>query len=211
MNNAYAAPVTAVMPQMPSNLLVRVDDNEVAGARDFIQSMAQRGIDFLGNSSLTQAQRKEKFRQLLRSSYNMSLIGRFALGPYWKTMSASQQTEYQKLFENMIVDIYSDRFGQYKGQQLNVIGGSKQSDTDITVNSVIVPKDGGDNVQVDWRVRANGGQYKVIDVVVAGVSMALTQRSDFSSVIQRGGGDVNALLESMRNGTIARNTGSSEQ
>ncbi len=51
---------------------------------------------------------------------------------------------------------------------------------------------------VDWRVRQVGGGYKVVDILVEGVSMALTQRSDFASVIQRGGGDIEVLLEQLR-------------
>ena len=65
------------------------------------------------------------------------------------------------------------------------------------MNSSIIPN-GGSKIKVDWRVREKNGQMKVIDVVIEGVSMALTQRSDFSSVIQRGGGKIDVLLEHLR-------------
>ena len=68
---------------------------------------------------------------------------------------------------------------------------------DILVNSYIVPK-GGSKVKVDWRVREKNGKMKIIDVIIEGVSMSLTQRSDFSSVIQRGGGKIEVLLEHLR-------------
>ena len=63
---------------------------------------------------------------------------------------------------------------------------------------------GGEEVQVDWRVRNKGGSYKIVDVLVAGVSMSVTQRSDFASVIQRGGGNVDALIAELKNGRGAK-------
>jgi phospholipid transport system substrate-binding protein len=184
---------------MKAGLYMNVAADKVAGAQSFIQSMAQRGIDFLSDEKLTQEQRKQEFRQLLRSSYDMRTIGRFALGTYWKTASKQQQEEYQTLFEKKIVEVYSARFSEYKGQQLEVTVARAEGDTDTIVTSYVLPSKGGEKVQVDWRVRNKGGQYKVIDVIVAGVSMAMTQRSDFASVIQRGGGDVNVLLDHLRN------------
>ena len=178
---------------------IRIAD-DVSGAQGFIESMAARGIGFLGNQSLGPDQRKAEFRKLLRSSFDMNMIGRFAMGPYWRSLSPAQQSEYQKLFEAMIVDVYARRFGEYNGQQLEVRNARSENNTDVIVNSFIIPAKGGEEVQVDWRVRNKGGQFKVIDVVVAGVSMALTQRSEFSSVIQRGGGDAAVLIEHLRNG-----------
>lgn len=186
-------------PQTQSTgIYMPVAADQVASAQVFVQSMAQRGIDFLSDESLSPEARKEEFRQLLRSSYDMRTIGRFALGTYWKGASKAQQEEYQKLFEKKIVDVYSARFSEYKGQKLEVTGARAETETDSIVSSYVVPSKGGDKVQVDWRVRNKGGQNKVIDVIVAGVSMAVTQRSDFASVIQRGGGDLNVLLTSLR-------------
>ena len=180
--------------------------NSAQQAQSFIKNMADRGIGFLGDAQLTQAQRKDKFRSLLRSSYDMQIIGRFALGSYWRTATPQQQAEFQKLFENMVVEVYAQRFSQYNGQKLEVRGADQQEDGDTMVHSVILPHDGGDEVSVDWRVRDRDGQPKVIDVIVAGVSMALTQRSEFASVIQRGGGSLDALLQQMRTGKMTAAT-----
>lgn len=173
---------------------------DTVGAQKFIEGMAQRGIDFLGNPELSAEQRKGEFRKLLRSSYDLKTIGRFVLGTYWRSASPAQQAEYQKLFEKLIVNVYANRFGEYKGQKLEVRGARPEGTSDVIVSSFIVPAKGGEEIQVDWRVRNKGGTHKVIDVMVAGVSMAVTQRSDFASVIQRGGGDINVLLEHLRNG-----------
>lgn len=171
------------------------------GAESFVGSMAQRAIDFLSNGQQTQAQKTESFRRLLEDNYDMEAIGRFTLGKYWRTGSPEQQKEFQKLFKSYVVGIYSQRFSEYKGQQFHVAGSRPDGETDTIVNSKIVPADGGQEIQVDWRVRYAGGRYRVVDVVVAGVSMSMTQRSDFASVIQQGGGSIQALIDSLKQKT----------
>lgn len=169
-----------------------------AGAQAFISNMAEKAISFLGNGSYSQTQKEGEFRKLLKNSFDMKTIGRFALGRYWGTATPQQQQEYMKLFEEMVVDVYAARFNEYQGQKLEVSGARPDGDKDTLVTSYIVAPTGGDKFKVDWRVRNKGGSYKVVDVIIEGVSMSLTQRSDFASVIQRGGGDMQALLVHLR-------------
>lgn len=166
-------------------------------AQAFISQVAKTGIGFLRDEKMSQEQRKAEFRKLLRGSFDMKTIGRFSLGRYWKEASKAQQEEYLKLFEASVVETYAKRFEEYQGQELEVRSAKPEGDRDVLVSSFIVPNDGPE-VKVDWRVRDKGGQYKVVDVMVEGVSMALTQRSDFASVIQRGGGDVQVLIDNLR-------------
>ena len=88
-------------------------------------------------------------------------------------------------------------FSEYEGQEIEVVGSRAQNERDVLVNSILKQASGPD-VKVDWRVRQRNGKFRVVDIIVEGVSMALTQRSDFSSVIQRGGGDIEALLSHLR-------------
>ena len=174
-----------------------ISEVSLEAAKTFVDQMAQNGIGFLGNQSLTDEQRTVEFRKLLNANFDMQTIGRFALGRYWKAATPAQQAEYQKLFKTMIVKIYSRRFKEYNGQKLEILSARADGDSDVIVSSAIVPPN-GQQVKVDWRVRSNGGGYKIVDILVEGVSMALTQRSDFASVIQRGGGSVDVLLQHLR-------------
>lgn len=183
--------------KQPSGV-VFVSDHKAKGAEDFVNKMASDAISFLGDASLSEEQKQKEFSKLLNRSFDMKTIGRFALGRYWRTASAEQRKEYQELFRKMIVEVYSRRFGEYDGQNLEIRGSKADSDKDITVESFIMSPSNNQKIRVDWRIRNKDGQYKVIDVMVEGVSMALTQRSDFSSVIQRGGGQVSVLLEHLR-------------
>lgn len=200
MGLTAAAPALAMdfraAPQHDLKISV-ADDAALAPAKSFVDKMAQSGIGFLGNEGLTDEQRTAEFRKLLNNNFDMATIGRFALGRYWKTATPAQQTEYQKLFKNMIVEIYSRRFKEYNGQKLEITSARADGDADVIVSSSIIPPEGA-KVKVDWRVRKGGGGYKIVDILVEGVSMALTQRSDFASVIQRGGGNVDVLLEHLR-------------
>ncbi len=172
----------------------KLDDN----AKRFISEIADKGIGIIDNAKISDEARKKQFRDLLRKNFDMKTIARFALGRYWRTTPKAEQKEYLKLFENMIVDVYSKRFGEYSGLKLEVVDARETGKSDAIVSSVIIPKS-GQKIDVDWRVRKKkNGDLKVIDVMIEGVSMSLTQRSDFASVIQRGGGKTEVLLAYLR-------------
>lgn len=196
---AHAAPLThssiIAAPSAHSSAHL-VNELQIEGAQSFISNLADRGVGFLGNAALSQEDKSTEFAKLLNQSFDLETIGKFALGRYWKTASSEQQKEYQKLFKVMVVKVYSQRFKDYNGQDLVVKGAQPQGSSDILVKSMITGK--GQEIPLDWRVRYKNGQYQVIDVLVAGVSMALTQRADFASVIQRGGGNIDVLIDHLK-------------
>ena len=168
-------------------------------AMHFVDQMSSEGLGLLSNGSLSKEQKKAHFKKLLQNNFDMNTISRFAVGRYWRQMTPAQQQEYRSLFENMLVNVYADRFDDYQGEKLEVTDAIVLSDKDTLVKSRIVSASGnGTPVEVDWRVRFRDGRYRVIDVIVAGVSMSVTQRSDFSSLIQRGGGNVDILLAHLK-------------
>ena len=197
---AQAAPPSIAGSLAGAGLYYNVNtagDAIASGAEKFITKLTDQGIGFLENKEISQEKQTAEFRKLLNQHFDMNTIARFSLGRYWRTASKPQRDEYLKLFKVMIIDVYSSRFSDYEGQKIEVVGSRKEGEKDILVHSVLSQKNGPD-VKVDWRVRNRKGQYRVIDVIVEGVSMALTQRSDFSSVVQRGGGDMEALLVHLR-------------
>ncbi len=170
-----------------------------AGALTFVSGMGDRALSFLRDQSMGQDGKTQEFRKLLESSFDMETIGRFALGKYWRQLSPAQQKEYQSLFRSYVVKVYSARFKEYSGQgfEAKAARADSATPTDTMVSSVIIPAQ-GEPVSVEWRVRNKNGGYKVVDVIVEGVSMSVTQRSDFDAVIQKGGGNVSALLAQLR-------------
>jgi phospholipid transport system substrate-binding protein len=186
-----------LMVEVTTDAATPATDKMGAGAQKFIDSMGKDAIGFLADATLDMNEKEAEFRKLLRRSFDMRTIGRFALGRYWNTATPDQQREYSKLFEDMVVDVYSQRFNDYQGQSFDVSESRRDGDKDTLVKSFIVP-DTGSKISVDWRVRYKDGAYKIVDVIIEGVSMSVTQRSDFSSVIQRGGGSIQPLLVHLR-------------
>lgn len=201
--NGFGASVNPSLYLQQHNYLNIAEDTKAAdermtqGAKDFIDSMAKRGLGFLAADDLSTSEKKKRFEGLLHDSFDMKTIGRFALGRYWRTSSKAQQDEYLDLFEELILEVYAGRFDDYSGQRFEVRQARKNAPNDVLVSSYIMsPSD--PEVQVDWRVRYKNGKYKIIDIIVEGVSMSVTQRSDFSSVIQRGGGDIQVLIDDLK-------------
>lgn len=178
---------------MPAMAAEPVSNNEQQ-ALTFVKDTAEKGLTFLSNPKATEEEKKAEFKKLLNSSFDMDSIGRFTLGRYWNVATPAEQKEYQALFRKMVVNVYAQRFGDYKGEKFEVKSARPVGNDDVLVTSHIIPTNGGDNIQVDWRVRNRGGSIKIVDVLVAGVSMSVTQRSDFSSVIQRSGGKLDGLI-----------------
>jgi phospholipid transport system substrate-binding protein len=167
----------------------------------FIADLGTKAINVL-TSTASETERERQFRVLFEQAFDLPAIGRFVLGPYWRTATEEQRQEFIKLFENYVIHAYTVRFNAYAGQQLKVAGARPEGDNGALVQSEIaLPNSNQPPVKVDWRVNKAGDSYKITDVTVEGVSMALTERQEFASVIQRGGGQVDALLKLLREKT----------
>jgi len=163
----------------------------------FVQKLGDVALGSLTDKSMPRPIREQHVREILESNFDISAIGRFAMGTYWRDTSDTQRKEYLSLFEDNLVSTYTTRFEDYSGQTLKVSGFIAAGDNDSIVTSQVVQQD-GPPVNVQWRVRKEDGNFKIVDVVVEGISMSVTQRSDFTSVIQHGGGSIDSLLTSLR-------------
>lgn len=168
------------------------------GARAFIRDLAHKAVASLTGRDMPQAERERAFRSLLVAHFDVEQIGKWALGRYWRIATPAEQKEYQALFQDFIVTTYSQRFREYTNEQLEVTEVVKAMDEDggLVVHSHIT-RDQPKPIRVDWRLSTANG-YKVVDIVVEGVSMVQTQRSEFSSVIVRGGNKVQSLLTELK-------------
>jgi phospholipid transport system substrate-binding protein len=174
----------------------------VTQARTFIDGMGGQVIGYLKDASLDQAEKKARLKGVLQSRFDMPTISRFALGKYWKQMDAAQQAEYQSLFEAMVVSMYAERFSTYSGQEFKVSDARADEKGDVTVASAIVDPAGGRKpIAVNWRVRIKDGAPQIIDVTIEDVSMIITQRAEFASIIQRSGGNAAAIIAHLRTRT----------
>jgi len=149
------------------------------------------------------ARSKAKFLSpVLQQDFDIPGMARFVLGPYWRVASEPEKQEFSQLFEDYIVRIYSQRFAPSHGEALEVTG-SRSGPEGAIVTSEIVRPAGGRPIKVEWRLGTRDGLYKVDDVIIDGVSMGASERTEFASLIQRGGGQVQGLLAMMRDRAAA--------
>jgi phospholipid transport system substrate-binding protein len=170
----------------------------VKDAGTFVQSLGDSAIQIITDKALDAKGREARFHDMLINSFDVPGIGRFVLGRYWRTASEAQRTEFLALFQDMIVKTYTSRFSEYKGETFQVTGGRSDGAGGALVSTVIAQPNGRPPVKVDWRVLKPEGKLKIVDVVIEGVSMSLTQQQEFGSVIQRNGGQIDGLLATMR-------------
>lgn len=200
-----AFPVAALLFAILAAWMPAVAAPKEKSPERFIQSLADEALSLLNTKGDNLAGREDRFRAMLRDQFLMENIGRFVVGNHWREMSPQQQAEYQKLFEEWVLKTYSRRLGGYSGERFRVINAVPATRDDVFVRSEI---EGGHNtaaVKCDWRVRPVDGSFKIVDVVVEGVSMAVTQKQEFGAILARDG--VDGLIGMLRD-RLAQMSGS---
>lgn len=166
-------------------------------AMGFIQTTGNALVEALNSTTLNAAQRRERVASILRQAVDMEGTGRFVLGRWWRVASPAEQQEYLRLFEETLIRNLSIRLGDYQGVRFTLGRSQQRTEEDVLVTTV-VERAGTPPVNLDWRVADVSGQPRIVDLVAEGTSLRLTQRSEYSAVVQRGGNQVSALLTAMR-------------
>jgi phospholipid transport system substrate-binding protein len=160
-----------------------------------IADLGTQGIQSLGQAA-TSAERIARLGRLFQQEFDINGIGLFALGSYRRVATPAEQQEFFRLYPEFTVRAFHARLNDYRGAPFRVTV-RRTVGTEIVVSSEILPASGG-RVQVDWHLTDNGGQYRVSDVTIGGMSMRVALRDQFASWIETNGGRVNALLAVMR-------------
>jgi phospholipid transport system substrate-binding protein len=169
-------------------------------ASAFIQRLGKDAVRELTDPTVPQSERDARFRRLLVDRFDMAAISKFVLGRYWRSTNEAQRAEFQRLFVDFIVGSYSVRFSEYLGEGVQVTGSSAEDGGTILVHSRIdMPT--SEDIRVDWRLRRANDEFAIIDSIAEGVSMDVTHRSEFASLIHDRGG-VNGLIEALRTRTL---------
>jgi len=170
-----------------------------ADAQKFIDSLGEAAISSLTGTDLSEDEREKRFRGLLESHFDLPGISKFVLARYWRVATDAERADFRRLFEALLVQAYAKKFAEYAGERFKVSGTLANDDGSVTVNSLI-DRPNGDQIRLDWRVEDVSG-LKISDLIVEGVSLRTTYRSDVGSVIQNGGGKVASLLDALRQKT----------
>ncbi len=172
---------------------------EQGGGRDpqaeqFVQTNAQKIISVLADRSMSVAQKNATFHHTIDAIADVPKITNFVLGKYARTITPQQRQQFSTAFRAYAERVYQTRLGDYHGETLKVTGSVVRKPGDVIVNSVITGGQVGQPMPVAWRVLSSGGLWKVVDVQVKLVWLAITQQQDFVSTIDNAGGDIGVLI-----------------
>jgi phospholipid transport system substrate-binding protein len=166
-----------------------------------VADFGDRTLQMLGDQKLTQPDRESRFGALLDQDFDFQTIARFVLGRYWQTASDDQKQQFAKVFRDYVVLAYANRFNEFSGASFKVTGQRAESETTELVSTQVQRRDGSAPAHVDWRVRKGADGYKITEVIVDGISMSLTHRQEFASIIERNGGNIGDLIAQLRQRT----------
>ena len=157
-----------------------------AEAEHFVQVNIDRGLGILSNKSLTQDQRRQEFRNFLIGLSDIRRTALFTLGAGRRAASPAEVNDFVDAFRNYALAIYEARLSAFSGQNLKVTGGVQRAPGDFIVETPLV-QPGGDSkpIQVDFRLVPSGDGFKVIDVGVVGVWLAIEERDQFTSFLDQ--------------------------
>jgi phospholipid transport system substrate-binding protein len=156
-------------------------------AAAFIDQFAQKGIVDVLAAKISQQEKAERFRTLFKTFFDIPAIGRFTVGRFWKSGQPDEQTKFLTAFEDVIVYTWARRFSEYNGQTLKVQNSVPDGAEGVVVNSTIVGKE-MQPVNVAWRLRKRTDGWRVVDVIIEGVSMAVTYRQEYAGLLAQQGG-----------------------
>ena len=196
----FIAALVVVPLALASGSVRATADDFRDGAGVFIQSLGDRALGVLADDTLSKTARDREFSALLQEGFDVRAIAAFCIKQYWRKATTEEREEYVRLFTDLIVQTYSARLGAvYSGEAFNVrkvVGDGK--DGAMVKSEIVSPSAGSSPIRLDWRVRWPSENYKIVDVLVEGISMAITQRDEFVAVIQRNGGNLGPFLDALR-------------
>ena len=171
---------------------------DLAEAKSFVTALADDAITILSTEK-TRAGREAKFAALLNEHANMRRIARFTLGQFGRKVSKEEFAEFETLLGDFIVKVYANRLGEYSDEKV-MVGKAQAKKKNVIVESRIEFANGREPIDIDWWLRLEkDASLTLFDVRVLGVWMAQEQRDAFASVLKNNKGDINALLDHLRN------------
>ena len=163
----------------------------------FIQSTVNRAAETL-NSNYTKEQRIEKLKEIAKETVDIKGIGFYSLGSHRKNVSKDQLTSYMNIFEEYFLKSFSSRLAEYSNPEIEVNSKKKLNENYTIVSSTLVATESRPEVKIDWRVYTKNPENLLIrDLIIEGLSLARTQKEEFSSILNSNDGDINALFKTL--------------
>ena len=165
----------------------------------FVQSTVNRASEAL-NDKFSKEEKIQKLKNIAKETVDIKGIGFYTLGSIRKELTKEQIEEYSFLFEKYFLKSFASRLAEYSNPEIEVNSKKKINDNYTIVLSTLVATSKRPEVKIDWRIYTkNPNNLLIRDLIIEGLSLARTQKEEFSSIIQKNNGDINALFASLKN------------
>ncbi len=156
-------------------------------AATVVEQTTSRVIAVLVDKSLSTEDKRKRVEDVVLQSVDFETLSRLVLARNWSRFTDAQHDEFMTLFKNHLSMTYGRNVESYKNEKVQITGSRPENGGDVTVKTKIVRDGGGNDILVDYRLRQREGQWKIIDVVIEGVSLVSNFRSQFQDVVSNGG------------------------
>ena len=164
----------------------------------FVQSTVNRASEAL-NDKFSKEEKIEKLKEIASETVDIKGIGFYTLGAYRKSISDDQIKQYETLFKQYFLKSFTSRLAEYSNPEIEVVSKKKLNENYTMVSSILVSTEQRPEVKIDWRVYTKNSENPLIrDLIIEGLSLARTQKEEFSSIIQSNDGDINALFATLK-------------
>ena len=178
-----------------------MSEDTLQSSRLFIEKLGVKVMSEVADPGLNENIRASNFKKLYLSTFDIKYISKFVLGRHWKKLDNKTRESFYTYFTDYIVLVYAPKFKGWKGKFLTVDANKVQANM-IMVQMNLVNDKTAPLLKLDWRISFNKfNKFKILDVNIDGVSMLVTQRAEFSSVIKNNPKGVIGLIEQMNKKT----------
>ena len=163
----------------------------------FVQSTVNRASKIL-SSNISKQQKIEELKLIAKETVFIEKIGSYSLGSFRKTLNNEQKIKYLFLFEQYFLKSFSSRLSEWTNPHINVNSKKIINKNYTMVSSVLKGTNERPELKVNWRVYTkNSKDPLIVDVIIEGLSLARTQKEEFSSILNSNNGDINALFKTL--------------
>ena len=172
-------------------------NTNLSKSRLFIESLGQEVLTKIAAKNITEKQRKKNFRELYTRAFDNNYISQFVLGRHWKKINKKTQEEFVKSFNEYLIMIYAPKFKGWSGK-FKTIDSQVENNMYVVAMQLVTNSNSPTSLNLDWRMILKNKEFKILDVNIDGVSMLVTQRAEFSSVIKNNPHGVKGLIDRMK-------------
>ena len=166
--------------------------------KEFVTELVNEAISKLADKNLTKEEKEQFIEKIALENVDIDALALYTLGELRKTSEKQDVISYQIAFEKYFLKSLTSRLSEYSKSIFEVVSSDKKSSNYTIISSIVIPKDGSPNIKIDWRIYTKNPEKPLIrDLIVEGLSLARTQKEEFSSILSSNNNDISILINKL--------------